>query len=266
MTPSLTRIPSSTAPESEPLSRRSSTPSLRSLNLTEEAATLEQQRLGALSKTVQAAFETWATKSQMPVVQALEDSVAVATQANQELRKDMQKKEEGAKKARKVQMLAIVALGLILIGVGALLWWKVGLLPTPPPQSLTGAPTMEAIQAQRTQFDSLTATIKAKQEQAQRLEEEISRLDTKMKRDQETITSMAGSMAALSASRTQAQDELANLQRLNQQFQFRLLQMDSPPGPQVVIQIPNDAQQVTVDGKQYLIVTPAPPPNKESKE
>jgi hypothetical protein len=240
---------------SSPQEARQLQTSRASLNLSEEVTRLEEARLEAIRKMVKRTFETVLGEAQNPSINALAravtnigETVSEATQQNEQLRSDLQK--AGKRAGRRTWWTVLAATSLVLIAIGAL-WWKIA-----PPPALPGAPTLEQIRTQQSQFDRLTLAVAAEQEEQRSREEEISRLDARIERDQAAITTMAGSMAALSASRQQAQDDLASLQRLNQQFQFRLLQMDGQNGPQVVIQIPPNAQQVTVDGKYYLILTP----------
>lgn len=217
------------------------------LNLSEEAAKLEEKRFEEIRRFVKRIFETWLQDSQLPSINKLAEALTTYGVRADELSQAIAEYQANqaaaaAKNAKRARIVALFGV-LVICLVGTLLWWRIGQVQTAEMQ----ASASSELATRQIQLEKVSATLQTKQET-------LARLETRVSAAQEQVAAIARTIQALAGAQQAAQEQASNLQRLNQQFQFRLLQMDGQSGPQVVIQVPADAQPVTVEGKRYIVV------------
>ncbi|AHF94990.1 hypothetical protein OPIT5_00205 (plasmid) [Opitutaceae bacterium TAV5] len=160
---------------------------------------------------------------------------------------------------RKKIFTGIISSMILTLLAATLLLWKADLLFLKIGQTNPSMITEKQENSLR-ELASLT-------EKAQRVKEEIATMEGKWSAlDQALASIRKHNLAlqeenrsllvvnkALSASRTDAQNELKNLQRLQQAYQFRLLETEGQ-NRLVVVEVPPEAQPFVSNGRTYMVI------------
>lgn len=225
------------------------------------AAAKEEERTNQLRRMVTTALQGIVTEMNLPNLQRLAEALSTQAGAVAALpdlyMQGTAQVIEAQRRFKRTLLWCMVTAIVAILSMGAALSWTMWRLHTAPESQSAMIAEMEAqsakratLAAQLAQMESETQALTA---QRDGLQSQVRGMEVRSREQQESLRQLAENVRAMGQARESATAELAQLQRISQAFQFRLL--EGRDGA-VFVEVPTNSEPFYHGGKRLISVTP----------